>query len=122
MSTRHGDTLSDRVGHVVKNICPNPRIFDWLDRGSDERQYCSPGVDLPIASLMRTKYGEYDEYHTSFDTLGTVVTPRGLAGGFNLVQKCVEILENNFHQNNGTVRAKHGETRVISNGQSKWSG
>ena len=96
LSTRHGDTLSDRVGrHVVKNICPNPRIFDWLDRGSDERQYCSPGVDLPIASLMRTKYGEYDEYHTSLDTLGAVVTPRGLAGGLNMVQKCIELLENN---------------------------
>ena len=97
LCSRRGDTLSDRVGrHVVKNICSNPKIFDWLDRGSDERQYCSPGVDLPIASLMRTKYAEYSEYHTSLDTLGDVVTPTGLAGGFHLVQKCLEILENNW--------------------------
>jgi aminopeptidase-like protein len=62
MPSREGGTLSDRVAiHVLKNIDTNYKAYKWLERGSDERQYCAPGVDLPIASIFRTKYGEYDE-------------------------------------------------------------
>ena len=75
----------------------NAKIFDWLKRGSDERQFCSPGIDLPVASIMRTKYGEYPEYHTSLDKIGKVVTKKGLNGSLKLVKKIIgEIEKQNF--------------------------
>ncbi|WP_429082682.1 DUF4910 domain-containing protein [Aeromonas veronii] len=96
LPSRNGNTISDIVAtHVLKYICPTFKSYTWADRGSDERQYCAPGVDLPIASMMRTKYGMYDEYHTSLDDLVNVVTPEGLDGGYNAIWRAIEAIERN---------------------------
>lgn len=96
LPSRAGDTISDVIAnHVLRWIDPNFKSYTWFDRGSDERQYCSPGIDLPIASIMRTKYGEYPEYHTSLDDLENVVTPQGLNGGYWVIRRALEALERN---------------------------
>ena len=96
LPSRNGDTLSDIVAkHVLKWTDPEFITYTWLDRGSDERQYCAPGIDLPVASIMRTKFGQYPEYHTSLDDLTNVVTPKGLEGGYLALQRAIESIEQN---------------------------
>jgi aminopeptidase-like protein len=69
----------------------NYKVYPFLKRGSDERQYNSPGIDLKISSIFRTKYAEYPEYHTSLDNFN-LVTLKGCVGGFNVARKSIEIL------------------------------
>ena len=98
LPSRNGKTLSDRIAkHVLNKIDSSFRVYKWSDRGSDERQYSAPKIDLPIATIMRTKYGEYPEYHTSLDALGTVVTKEGLEGGLNALKNALLCIESNYY-------------------------
>jgi aminopeptidase-like protein len=93
LESKEKNSLSNIVAKFILKSKKNAKIFDWLKRGSDERQFCSPGIDLPVASIMRTKYGEYPEYHTSLDKIGKVVTKKGLNGSLTLVKKIIEEIE-----------------------------
>ena len=82
----------------------NYKNYSFLKRGSDERQFNSPGVDLNIGSLMRTKHGEYKEYHTSSDNFN-VVTAKGLYGGFLIAKESIlNLLKYNNKKNISDVR------------------
>ena len=92
--SRYGNNLADKsIKSVLKKNNIKYKKYSWLDRGSDERQFASPYIDLPIASLTRTKYGEYKEYHTSLDKLGTVVTEKNLLKSFKVYKKIIDYFE-----------------------------
>jgi len=88
--SRVGDAEIDRaVIHVLRHSGGRHEVREFSPLGYDERQFCSPGFNLPVGCLMRTPYGEYPEYHTSADDL-KLVRPESLADSF---AKCVAVLQ-----------------------------
>jgi aminopeptidase-like protein len=66
--SKHHTSIADRAAeHILKYHYPHHSILEFAVGGSDERQYCSPGFNLPVGSLMRTPYQRYNQYHTSLD-------------------------------------------------------
>jgi aminopeptidase-like protein len=93
--SRRGDAEIDRaVEHVLEQFGRPFTIEDFEPYGYDERQFCSPGFDLPVGCLMRSKHGTFPEYHTSADDLG-FVKAEALADTYSKVLSVVEILEKN---------------------------
>ncbi len=70
------------------------RILPWDPWGGDERQFCSPGFNLPVGTLMRTPHGEFDGYHTSADSLDRIL-PGSLADAVDTCLELCEVLETN---------------------------
>jgi aminopeptidase-like protein len=93
--SRRGDAEIDRaVVHTLRHAGKEYEILDFSPYGYDERQYCSPGFNLPVGSLTRTPHGRYPEYHTSADNLD-LVRPEALADSFLTYLAVVELLETN---------------------------
>lgn len=96
VSTKYEDTLADRVlDNVLKFHYPGYIRFSFMKRASDERQYGSAGVDLPVCAFCRSKYHEYPEYHTSADNMD-LISPEGLQGSYDVMVKVINALENNY--------------------------
>ncbi|MBR0659897.1 DUF4910 domain-containing protein [Neoroseomonas oryzicola] len=91
--SRRGDAPIDRImAHVLRHQTPGARLRDFSPYGYDERQYCSPGFDLPVGLLQRSPFGEFPEYHTSADDLA-LVRPEQLAGALALIEAAIEVIE-----------------------------
>ncbi|WP_226424853.1 DUF4910 domain-containing protein [Synechococcus sp. MU1617] len=93
--SKYGKTLADEAAKIALfSIDKSFKQFTWNDRGSDERQYCAPGVNLPVCSIMRTKYCEFPEYHSSLDDFN-LVTNIGLEGGIEAIRRTIQVIESN---------------------------
>ena len=94
--SRRGDALIDRaMTHVLRHMATTPTILDFFPYGYDERQYCSPGFDLPVGSLQRSQFGTFPEYHTSADNLD-FIRPEHLAESYRMITAAIEIVENDW--------------------------
>jgi len=82
------------VEHVLRHSAPGHRVRRFSPDGYDERQYCSPGFDMPVGRLTRTPNGEYPEYHTSADNLD-LIRPDALAESVDIVVTVLEVLDEN---------------------------
>jgi aminopeptidase-like protein len=92
--SRRGNAMVDRAAeHVLRHAGPYEAI-DFSPYGYDERQYCSPGFDLAVGCLTRTRHGKFPEYHTSADN-PSFVRPDKLLDSFEKVVRIVEVLEGN---------------------------
>jgi aminopeptidase-like protein len=104
--SRQGASDIDRtVMHVLKNTGDDCEIQDFVPFGYDERQYCSPGFNLPMGCLMRTPHGRFPEYHTSADNLD-IVRPHHLGESFSKIMSILHILENNATYLNQTPKCE----------------
>ena len=93
LPSKYQNSLFEKVAlQTLKNNTKNVKKYSFLDRGSDERQYCSPGVNLPVCSIMRSKYGKYKEYHTSLDNL-KFISAKGLGGSYKLIKLFLDKFE-----------------------------
>lgn len=94
--SRRGNAVIDRaVEHVLRHSGHPYRVMDFIPYGYDERQFCSPGFNLPVGNLTRSSFGSFPEYHTSADNLD-FVRPQHLETSFEVYRKVVEVLEGNF--------------------------
>ncbi|HID97615.1 MAG TPA: DUF4910 domain-containing protein [Thermodesulfobacteriaceae bacterium] len=115
--SRQGNAEIDQVvAHVLKQSGYPFRIIDFFPFGYDERQYCSPGFNLPVGCLMRTPHGEFPEYHTSADNLD-FVSPENLALSLSMYLQVVDVLESNsrFLNTNPKCEPKLGKRGLYGN-------
>jgi aminopeptidase-like protein len=92
--SRQGDAAIDRaMAHVLRHAAPSAAVIDFFPYGYDERQFCSPGFNLPMGSFQRSRFGTYPEYHTSADNLD-FIRPEHLADSYRLVVAALDALEN----------------------------
>ena len=98
--SRRGDAEIDRAAaHVLRHQDKSSQILEFSPYGYDERQYCSPGFNLPVGCLMRSVWGTFPEYHTSADNLDFIKSQQ-LASSLRTCALIVDALENNRRYRN----------------------
>ncbi|MBO1325500.1 DUF4910 domain-containing protein [Acetobacter sp. TBRC 12305] len=90
--SRQGDAPVDRYAAYLLSRWPGAQIVPFEPYGYDERQYCSPGFNLPVGCLMRSRNGTFAQYHTSADNLD-FITPAALAGSYRMIANMIAMME-----------------------------
>jgi len=107
--SRRGNAEIDRAAaHVLRHQSEPSELLEFSPYGYDERQYCSPGFNLPVGCLMRSVWGTFPEYHTSADNL-TFIQPLQLAGSLRVCAGILDVLEGNLRYRN---RSPYGEPQL----------
>lgn len=96
--SKYGKTTADRALISILKHVDHYTDYPFRERGSDERQYNSAGIDLPVVCFCRSKFGEFPEYHTSADNL-QYVSKEGFQGSFDVMTALIRELEYNRHYN-----------------------
>ena len=94
LESRYADSYADKILTNVLKFNGKYTRYDYSQRGSDERQYNAPGVDLGVVVFSRTLFTRYPEYHTSLDDMN-LISPEGFAGSYQVMTEVIDILENN---------------------------
>jgi aminopeptidase-like protein len=110
--SRRGDAPIDRASSYVVGREPASIVSDWQPTGGDERQFCSPGFDLPVGTLSRTPHGHFREYHSSADDL-TLVTADALGSAFTTALTIIDLVETNASYRN---LSQYGEPQLGKRG------
>jgi aminopeptidase-like protein len=97
--SRRGDATIDRAAVYLLDREPGALVSDWQPGGGDERQYCSPGFDLPVGTLSRTPHGLFPEYHSSADDLD-LVSAESLGASFRAALELIDLVEANVRFRN----------------------
>jgi aminopeptidase-like protein len=104
--SRRQTAMIDRAAaNVLRHSGLAPTILDFFPYGYDERQYCSPGFDLPVGLFQRSRFGEIPQYHTSADDL-EFIRPSHLAESFRLITAILDIVENDGTYRNTTPKCE----------------
>jgi aminopeptidase-like protein len=107
--SRRGNAEIDRAAaHVLRHASDSHDILDFSPYGYDERQYCSPGFNLPVGCLMRSVWGTFPEYHTSADNLDFIRPPQ-LAESLRVCVAILDVLEQNRRYRN---QSPYGEPQL----------
>lgn len=94
VESKYADTITDKSLKSILSTKKKHKIYSFLDRGSDERQYNAPGIELPVVGFSRSLYGKYPEYHTSADDM-KLISPEGLQGAYETMVQWIYCMENN---------------------------
>lgn len=101
--SKYGNSLTDKyLSEAYKKLKIKFKSYSFLKRGSDERQFNSPGINLPMATICRSKFTEFPEYHTSLDNF-KLVTEKGTNGGFKVAKEAINIFQKSIIPKTTTI-------------------
>jgi len=95
IDSKNKESYSSKIATNIIHSYNKKKIYSFLDRGSDERQFNSPGIDLNICTLMRSKFFEFKEYHNSMDNLKKT-NSKYMQQSYNFILKILNLIENDY--------------------------